>query len=247
MASQSSVNPSTAETPPVTDAPSDVAGAGRRRRGRPPKAQKSGGKDPARTGPDVRRPDRIFLAHAKDPIPIRPSSAEMFVLQHLRDEAHRFAVTFHRRRRGNLTLRSALADVPGIGPGRQRSLLRHFGSLKKIRDATVDELAAVPGMSAPAAAAVFARLGVPPAPPASSGAGAVPAPQGGAPTGDEAEEEVLENAFAEVEEDLTGADAADDLEGPADGLDEEADVTAAAGEDTSAAAPIVSRRGGPTE
>jgi len=228
MASQSSVNPSTAETPPVTDAPSDVAGAGRRRRGRPPKAQKSGGKDPARTGPDVRRPDRIFLAHAKDPIPIRPSSAEMFVLQHLRDEAHRFAVTFHRRRRGNLTLRSALADVPGIGPGRQRSLLRHFGSLKKIRDATVDELAAVPGMTTTAAAAVVARLGAPPAPPASS---ALPPAEGGVPTGEDAEEEVLENAFAEVDEDLTGADSAEDIEGAGDGLEEEGDETAGSGED----------------
>jgi len=241
MASQSSVNPSTAETPPVTDAPSDVAGAGRRRRGRPPKAQKSGGKDPARTGPDVRRPDRIFLAHAKDPIPIRPSSAEMFVLQHLRDEAHRFAVTFHRRRRGNLTLRSALADVPGIGPGRQRSLLRHFGSLKKIRDANVEELAAVPGMTAAAAASVVARLGAPPAPATAS---APPAPDGSAPTGEDAEEEVLENAFADVDEDLTATDAADDIEGSDGGLGDEGDAAASAAEDASGTGAAVATIGG---
>ncbi|HEY4188674.1 MAG TPA: excinuclease ABC subunit UvrC [Polyangia bacterium] len=155
-------------------------------------------KDPTATG-DTRRPDRIFLPNAKDAIPIRPSSAEMFVLQHLRDEAHRFAVSFHRRRRGNLTLRSALADVPGIGPGRQRSLLRHFGSLKKIRDATVDDLTAVPGMTATAAAAVFAHLGT-------------PAPPGGTATpvasGDEAEEEVLESAFAELDDDAATAEQA---------------------------------------
>ena len=232
--------------PAASDASADPA-AGRRRRGRPPKAQKSGGKDPARTEPDVRRPDRIFLAHAKDPIPIRPSSAEMFVLQHLRDEAHRFAVTFHRRRRGNLTLRSALADVPGIGPGRQRSLLRHFGSLKKIRDATFDELAAVPGMTAPAAAAVFARLGVPQPPTAAASASAVVAGENGAPTGDEAEEEVLENAFAEVEEDLAGAEAEDDIEGNDNGVDEESGATAGEGEGVSGAAPVVSSSAGPTE
>ena len=73
----------------------------------------------------------------------------MFVLQALRDEAHRFAVSFHRGQRRRLTLRSALADIPGIGPGRQRQLLRHFGSIKRVREATVDELAAVPGISRP--------------------------------------------------------------------------------------------------
>ena len=82
----------------------------------------------------------------------------MFVLQHLRDEAHRFAITFHRRRRSSLTLRSALAEVPGIGPRRQQLLLRHFGSLKKVREATADELVAVPGMTAKAASAVFTYL-----------------------------------------------------------------------------------------
>src|SRR5438552_11366339 len=137
-----------------------------------------------------------------DASPMRPSIAEIFVLQHLRDEAHRFAVTFHRRRRGNLTLRSALADIAGIGPGRQRSLLRHFGSLKKIRDATADELAAVPGMTSTAAAAVFARLGSP-------AVSAPDAPDAGAPApSEDAEEEVLENAFAGVEEDVGGLEAA---------------------------------------
>jgi excinuclease ABC subunit C len=104
-----------------------------------------------------RKPDRVFLPHAKDAIPIRPSSAEMFVLQALRDEAHRFAVSFHRSQRRRLTLRSALSDIPGIGPGRQRHLLRHFGSIKRVRAASVDELAAVPGISRSVAEAVFAH------------------------------------------------------------------------------------------
>ena len=99
-------------------------------------------------------PDRVFLAYGKDAIPIGPSSAEMFVLAHLRDEAHRFAVTFHRKQRKRRTLHSALADIPGIGPMRQRKILRHFGSLKKASEASLAELLAVPGMTEASAAAV---------------------------------------------------------------------------------------------
>jgi len=180
-------------TPDMAPAPEAEAP---KRRGRKPK-NLAKGSEPGDS--ESKRPDRIFLPHAKDAIPIRPSSAEMFVLQHLRDEAHRFAVTFHRRRRGNLTLRSALADVPGIGPGRQRALLRHFGSLKKIKDATLEELSAVPGMTSTAAAAVVAYLGTP-----AAAAPAAPAAEGAR---DEAEEEVLESAFAELD-DESESDAA---------------------------------------
>ena len=102
-------------------------------------------KKPGRDAGSATKPDRVFLPHAKDAIPIRTNSAEMFVLQQLRDEAHRFAISFHRNSRRRLTLRSALSDIPGIGPGRQRQLLRHFGSVKRVREATVDELAAAPG------------------------------------------------------------------------------------------------------
>jgi excinuclease ABC subunit C len=101
-----------------------------------------------------RRPDRVFLAHAKDPIPIGATSAEMFVLARLRDEAHRFAVGFHRSQRKRRTLRSALAGIPSVGPLRQRALLRHFGSLGKVGEASLAELLAVPGMNEPAARAV---------------------------------------------------------------------------------------------
>jgi excinuclease ABC subunit C len=100
------------------------------------------------------RPDRVFLAHGKDAIPIGPSSAEMFVLAHLRDEAHRFAVTFHRKQRKRRTLHSALAEIPGIGPIRQRKMLSHFGSLKKVSEASLAELLAAPGMTEASAAAV---------------------------------------------------------------------------------------------
>jgi excinuclease ABC subunit C len=149
-------------------------------------------------------PDRVFLAHAKDAILIRPNSAEMFVLQHLRDEAHRFAVTFHRSQRRRLTLRSALAEIPGIGDTRQRLLLRHFGSVKKIREASREDLAAVPGMTRPAADAVFEHWKRHPA----SVEEAAPDPTlsvhvarlEGAPS-DDAEEDALETAFAEIEDD----------------------------------------------
>ena len=111
-------------------------------------------KKPGHDSGSTTKPDRVFLPHAKDAIPIRNNSAEMFVLQQLRDEAHRFAISFHRNSRRRLTLRSALSDIPGIGPGRQRQLLRHFGSVKRVREATVAELAAAPGIS-PALAEVI--------------------------------------------------------------------------------------------
>jgi excinuclease ABC subunit C len=133
--------PAVAETPPT---PEDGKKAGKKKRAE-------------RDEKDGKRPDRVFLPHAKDAIPIRPSSAEMFVLQALRDEAHRFAVSFHRSQRRRLTLRSALSDIPGIGPGRQRQLLRHFGSIKRVREASVDELAAVSGISRGVAEAVHAH------------------------------------------------------------------------------------------
>ncbi len=118
----------------------------------PPVPTKKGGRD----ADGATRPDRVFLPHAKDAIPIRTNSAEMFVLQQLRDEAHRFAISFHRNRRRRLTLRSALSEIPGIGPGRQRQLLRHFGSIKRVREATADELAEAPGISRAIAEAVHA-------------------------------------------------------------------------------------------
>jgi len=108
----------------------------------------------AAAGPAGQHPDRVFLPQAKDAIPIRANSAEMFVLQRLRDEAHRFAVTFHRSQRKKRTLHSVLSLIPGIGPTRQRELLRHFGSLQKIREASLEDLLVAPGITRKAAGAV---------------------------------------------------------------------------------------------
>jgi excinuclease ABC subunit C len=68
-------------------------------------------------------------------------------MQRVRDEAHRFAVTYHRKVRGKQTIISQLDGVPGIGPKRRSALLKHFGSIDAIRAASVEELAAVPGMT----------------------------------------------------------------------------------------------------
>ncbi|EPX63689.1 Excinuclease ABC subunit C [Cystobacter fuscus DSM 2262] len=90
-------------------------------------------------------PERVFLPHRKDPIVLRQNSAELYLLTRLRDEAHRFAITFQQKsmRRGNF--RSALDDIPGVGATRKKLLLRHFGSLKRVRESTIEELAEVLG------------------------------------------------------------------------------------------------------
>ncbi|MFY0574718.1 excinuclease ABC subunit UvrC [Cystobacter fuscus] len=90
-------------------------------------------------------PERVFLPHRKDPIVLRQNSAELYLLTRLRDEAHRFAITFQQKsmRRGNF--RSALDDIPGVGAARKKLLLRHFGSLKRVRESTIEELAEVLG------------------------------------------------------------------------------------------------------
>jgi excinuclease ABC subunit C len=178
----------TAETPPAAAAATEPP---------PAPAPRSRGRKPAAKDAGTTRPDRVFLPQAKDAIPIRPNSAEMFVLQALRDEAHRFAVSFHRGQRRRLTLRSALSDIPGIGPGRQRQLLRHFGSIKRVRLASVDELAAVPGISRAVAEAVHAHWAKQPL-----DAGVVePQPTAEAAAAEEphAEEEAIEAAFGPSE------------------------------------------------
>ncbi len=91
--------------------------------------------------------ERVFLPNRKDPIVLPKNSTALFLLVRIRDEAHRFAITYNRELRRRARLRSALDDIEGIGPVRRRALLSHFGSLKKIREATVEEIAAVKGMN----------------------------------------------------------------------------------------------------
>jgi excinuclease ABC subunit C len=105
-----------------------------------------------------RSDERVFLPGRANPVVLRRNSNALFLLQRLRDEAHRFAITYHRALRGKERLRSVLDAIPGVGAERRRRLLRAFGSVKRMRAATIDELAAVPGISAVLARAVREAL-----------------------------------------------------------------------------------------
>ena len=91
--------------------------------------------------------EELFVTQVPEPIVLPRSSKALFLVQRVRDEAHRFAVTFHRERRSKRSIQSAMDLVPGIGPKRRRMLLRRFGSVKGLREAELDEIAAVPGMT----------------------------------------------------------------------------------------------------
>ncbi len=99
-------------------------------------------------------PDRIYRRGVKDSIPLRSNSPELYMLARIRDEAHRFANTFHRDRRGKATLQSELDTIPGIGATRRQRLLKHFGSVRAVRQASVEDLAKAPGMNKKAAEAI---------------------------------------------------------------------------------------------
>jgi excinuclease ABC subunit C len=103
----------------------------------------------------ARSPERVFLPGRKDPVVLRQNSAELFLLARIRDEAHRFAITFHRKLRRERNFQSVLEEIPGIGEGRKKALLRHFGSLRRVKDATEAELGQVEGFGPKQAAAVF--------------------------------------------------------------------------------------------
>ena len=103
----------------------------------------------------------LYAPDSADPIVLDMNSASLKLLRHLRDEAHRFAITFHRTLRTKRNLRSLLDDIPGIGPTRKRQLLKAYATVEAVAQADVAELARVPGMTAPAAQSLkehFRRL-----------------------------------------------------------------------------------------
>ncbi|MBS41983.1 MAG: excinuclease ABC subunit C [Nocardioides sp.] len=102
----------------------------------------------------AKRLEEVWLPSEGDPVILPRSSEGLYLLQRIRDEAHRFAITHHRSRRSKSMVESALDDVPGLGEVRRKTLLRHFGSLKKLREAEVDALAEVPGIGPRTAAAI---------------------------------------------------------------------------------------------
>ena len=107
----------------------------------------------------AKREEEVFLPHMAEPVLLPRASQGLYLVQRIRDEAHRFAITYHRQRRSKAATRSALDDVPGVGPKRKRELLRRFGSLAGIRAATLEEIASVPGMSTLSARKLAEHLG----------------------------------------------------------------------------------------
>jgi excinuclease ABC subunit C len=95
----------------------------------------------------AKREEEIFVPGRPRAVRLDPASAGLLLLRRIRDEAHRFAITYHRKRRRKRGLRSQLDAIPGIGPVKRRRLLKHFGSLHAIQNASVEELSEVQGIS----------------------------------------------------------------------------------------------------
>jgi excinuclease ABC subunit C len=112
-------------------------------------------KTDAQTGTRQHSDEKLYRPQRKNAITFHANSPALFLLQRVRDEAHRFAITYHRTLRHKQNLRSVLEGIPGVGEQRKTQLLRHFGSLKQIRQASLAELTAVPGLPEPAAHAVY--------------------------------------------------------------------------------------------
>ncbi|MGO4257720.1 excinuclease ABC subunit UvrC [Marmoricola sp. RAF53] len=102
----------------------------------------------------AKRLEEVWLPGDPDPVILPRTSEGLYLLQRLRDEAHRFAITHHRSRRSKSMVESLLDDVPGLGEVRRKTLIKHFGSLKKLRAATAEEISSVPGIGPATASAI---------------------------------------------------------------------------------------------
>ncbi|HSK48605.1 MAG TPA: excinuclease ABC subunit UvrC [Coriobacteriia bacterium] len=94
----------------------------------------------------AKREEEVWVTWADVPVILPAGSASLYLMKRIRDEAHRFAITYHRQLRGKAMTASILDGIPGVGPKRKKALMRTFGSGKRLREATVEELAAVPGI-----------------------------------------------------------------------------------------------------
>ena len=116
------------------------------------------------TGADVpmfglaKKREEIFLPGRDDPVILDHHTPALHLIQRVRDESHRYAITFHRSLRTGASVHSRLEDIPGIGPERRKALVKHFGSVRAVSQAAEEDLAKVKGMSRPAAAAVYAHF-----------------------------------------------------------------------------------------
>jgi excinuclease ABC subunit C len=115
----------------------------------------------------AKRLEEVWVPDEEFPLVLPRTSEGLYLLQRVRDEAHRFAITYHRQKRSKRMIVSGLDSVPGLGEVRRKALLRHFGSLKRLKAATVDEIVEVPGVGRRTAEAILAALGS--EPPATTG------------------------------------------------------------------------------
>jgi excinuclease ABC subunit C len=106
----------------------------------------------------AKQEEEIFFPNKPDSLLLPRHSQGLYLVQRIRDEAHRFAITAHRARRTKQGMASALDSLPGIGPVKRKVLLKHFGSVDKIREASVVELSAVPGINKALAESIKAHL-----------------------------------------------------------------------------------------
>jgi excinuclease ABC subunit C len=130
----------------------------------------------------AKRLEEVWLPGEEYPVILPRSSEGLYLLQRVRDEAHRFAIAYHRAKRGKAATASALDDVPGLGPARRKTLLKHFGSVRKLRTASVEEIALVPGIGPKLAATISTLLAggtTPPDPPDPGGSHPNRPPWGG--------------------------------------------------------------------
>jgi excinuclease ABC subunit C len=106
----------------------------------------------------AKQEEEIFFPNKPDSLMLPRHSQGLYLIQRIRDEAHRFAITAHRARRTKQGMASVLDSLPGIGPVKRKALLKHFGSVDKIREASVVELSAVPGINKALAESIKAQL-----------------------------------------------------------------------------------------
>jgi excinuclease ABC subunit C len=103
--------------------------------------------------------EEIYIPGSPEPIILPRTSQALYMVQRIRDEAHRFSITYHRKLRSERTFKSVLDEIPGIGPRRKQALMKHFGSVRAISAASIDDLAALDGMTRAAAEKVKEYIG----------------------------------------------------------------------------------------
>ena len=109
----------------------------------------------------AKRLEEIWVPGDGEPIILPRNSEGMYLLQQIRDEAHRFAISYHRQQRSKRMRASALDEVPGLGPARRTDLVKHFGSVKLIKEATVEEIQEVKGVGPKLAQVIYDHLHAP--------------------------------------------------------------------------------------